>query len=180
MNALISRPKVADLVFQVYGKPLHPELFDNLASRQFVCRGAPMIVRITRTGHVISWQNKDVLLTEIADVNQDLPPSRRVLSYRMHGERTGTWELGHGVVYQMSFQVEKMTPEIYLHVHDEILAEGSKRGLLHNFQPNHRLSVAPLGLVSVEARAECWFLNTFHTFPEEHTVVKSQSLIEVT
>ena len=61
-----------------------------------------------------------------------------------------------------------------------ILADGGKRGLLFNFQPNHRLTVAPLGLVSVEARAECWFLNTFHTFPEEHTVVKSQSLIEVT
>ena len=70
----------------------------------------------------------------------------------MCGERTGSWDLGHGISYQMSFQVEKMTPEIYLHVHDEILAEGNKRGLLHNFQPNHRLAVAPLGLVSVEAR----------------------------
>jgi Protein of unknown function DUF2617 len=179
MNVLFSRPKVAELVFQLYGKPLHPELFDNLASRQFTCRGAPVTVRITRTGHVISWQNKDIILTEIADVNQDLPPSRRVLSYRMHGERGGSWRLGHGVHYQMSFQVEKMTPEIYLHVHDELLLEGTKGGLLHNFQPNHRLTVAPLGLVSVEARTDCWFLNTFHTFPEEFAVVKSQSLIEV-
>jgi hypothetical protein len=35
-----------------------------------------------------------------------------------------------------------------------------------------------LGFVSVEARAGCLFLSTFHTFPDEHTVVKTQSLIE--
>jgi hypothetical protein len=32
--------------------------------------------------------------------------------------------------------------------------------------------------VTVETRAGCLFLSTFHTFPDEHTVVKSQSLIE--
>ena len=78
----------------------------------------------------------------------------------------------------MSFQVEVLPPDIYLHVHDEILADGGKRGFLHNFQPNHRLSVAPLGFIAVETRADCLFLSTFHTFPEEHTIVKSQSLIE--
>ena len=57
-------------------------------------------------------------------------------------------------------------------------ALGSKRGILHNFQPHHRLAVAPLGFVSVEARAGCLFLSAFHTFPDEHTVVKTQSLIE--
>jgi hypothetical protein len=33
MNLHLVRPPVADLVFQVYAKPLHPELFDILASR---------------------------------------------------------------------------------------------------------------------------------------------------
>jgi len=35
-----------------------------------------------------------------------------------------------------------------------------------------------LGFVTVEARPGCLFLSAFHTFPEEHTVVKTQSLIE--
>jgi hypothetical protein len=83
-----------------------------------------------------------------------------------------------GINYQASFQVETLPLEIFLHVHDEILADGGKRGLLHNFQPNHRLAVAPLGYIEVEARPDCLFLSTFHTFPEENTVVKSQSLIE--
>ena len=61
--------------------------------------------------------------------------------------------------------------EVFFHVHDEILADGGKRGLLHNFQPNHRLSLAPLGFVAAEGRAGCLILTTFHTFPDEHAVV---------
>jgi hypothetical protein len=176
-DVFLIRPKVADLVFHLYGKPLHPELFDTLAQRQMRRQDYEVTVRITRTGHVITWQNSKVLLTEIADIDQNLPPSHRLLGYRLRGEHTGSWSFGHGVSYQMNFQVEKLTPEIYLHVHDEILA-GGNRGLLHNFQPNHRLAVAPLGFITLEARAGCLFLTSFHTFPEEHTVIKSQSLIE--
>jgi hypothetical protein len=35
-----------------------------------------------------------------------------------------------------------------------------------------------LGYIAVESRSGCLFLSTFHTFPDEHAVVKSQSLIE--
>src|SRR5205085_12317764 len=138
-----------------------------------------LTVRITRTGHVISWENKDVHLTEVAAaVDQPLPEKRRLLSQRLRGEHNNHLACAHGISYQTSFQVEVLSPEIFLHVHDEILADGGKRGLLHNFQPHHRLSLAPLGFIAVESRAGCQFISSFHTFPDEHTVVKSQSLIE--
>ena len=35
-----------------------------------------------------------------------------------------------------------------------------------------------LGHVVVESRPGCVFVSTFHTFPEENTIVKSQTLIE--
>jgi hypothetical protein len=179
MGVYSVRPRVCDLVFQLYGRPLHPELFDILASRKIQREDYELTVRITRTGHVISWENRDVFLTEVAAAaDQPLPEKRRLLSRRLRGEHSDTLACAHGVSYQMSFQVEVLTPEIFLHVHDEILADGGKRGLLHNFQPNHRLALAPLGYIAVETRARCLFLSTFHTFPEEHTVVKSQSLIE--
>jgi hypothetical protein len=169
---------VSDLVFQLYGRPLHPELFDILAVRKIQRADYELIVRITRTGHVISWGNRHVFLTEVAAGDQPLPQHRRLLHYRLRGERSDAVSPGHGIRYQTSFQVEVLPPEIFLHVHDEILADGGKRGLLHNFQPHHRLALAPLGFVTVEARAGCLFLSTFHTFPDEHTVIKTQSLIE--
>src|SRR5205085_10929203 len=128
---------------------------------------------------VTSWENRDVHLTEVAAAaDQPLPEKRRLLSHRLRHEQNDVLRCAHGISYQMSFQVEVLPPEIFLHVHDEILADGTKRGLLHNFQPNHRLSLAPLGFIAIETRAGCLFLSTFHTFPEEHTVVKTQSLIE--
>src|SRR5262245_29363774 len=179
MGVHFLRPRVGDLVFQLYGRPLHPELFDILAVRKVQREDYELSVRITRTGHVITWANRDVCLSEVAAAaDQPLPEKRRLLSYRLRGEHSGTLTCAHGIHYQMSFQVEALAPEIFLHVHDEILADGGKRGLLHNFQPNHRLALAPLSFVAVEARPGCLFLSAFHTFPDEHTVVKSQSLIE--
>ena len=173
------RPRVSDLVFQLYGRPLHPELFEILASRKVRREDYELTIWITRTGHVLTWENRDVHLTEVAAAaDQELPEKRRQLSYKLRGEHGGNLTCAHGVSYQTSFQVETLQPEIFLHVHDEILADGGKRGLLHNFQPHHRLALAPLGFIAAEARAGCLILSTFHTFPDEHTVVKSQSLIE--
>jgi hypothetical protein len=179
MNVFSLRPRVCDLIFQLYGRPLHPELFDILSWRKIQREDYELTVRITRTGHVISWENRDVHLTEVAAAaDQALPEKRRLLSHRLRGEHCATLPCAHGIHYETSFQVEVLSPEIFLHVHDEILTDGGKRGLLHNFQPHHRLALAPLGFVAVEARARCLFLSTFHTFPEEYTVVKSQTLIE--
>jgi hypothetical protein len=173
------RPAVRELVFQLYGRPLHPELFDILAERRIRHADYELTVRITRTGHVITWANPDVLLTEVtAAGNQDLPRSRRLLHYRLRSEQCAKLACAHGVHYQASFQVEVLPPDIFVHIHDEIVEDGSKRGLLHFFPAHSRWTLAPLGFVTAEARRGCLFLSSFHTFPEECTVVKTQSLIE--
>jgi hypothetical protein len=179
MGVSLLRPRVCDLVFQLHGGPLHPEFFDILAVRKIQREDYELTVRITRTGHVISWQNRAVHLTEVTTAaDQPLPERRRLLSHRVRGEHNSGLPCAHGIYYQMSFQVEVLPLEIFLHVHDEILADGGKRGMLYNFQPNHRLSLAPLGFVTVEGRPGCLIFTTFHTFPDENTIVKSQSLIE--
>src|SRR5262245_47248316 len=156
MNVYSLRPRVSDLVFQLYGRPLHPELFDILSVRKIQREDYDLTVRITRTGHVISWENADVHLTEVTGATDPpLPEKRRLLSYRIRGEHSDSLRCAHGVSYQMSFQVEVLPPEIFLHVHDEILADGGKRGLLYNFQPHHRLALSPLGFITVEGRPGC-------------------------
>ncbi len=179
MNVQLYRPRVEDLVFHVYRRPLHPELFDILDVRKVQQEDAELTLRITRTGHVITWQTPELCLTEVvAAADEPLPEHRRLLDYRLRHEHHDSLVCGHGVTYQMSFQVEALSPEIFFHLHDEILADGCKRGFLHNFQPNHRLSLAPLGFLTLEGRPGCLVIHAFHTFPDEHTIVKSQSLIE--
>jgi hypothetical protein len=179
MDTFLVRPPVGDLVFQLFGRPLHPELFDILAARTIRRDNYTLTVRVTRTGHVISWDDGDVHLTEIAAAaDQELPQRRRLLAFKLRGEHTGKLNCAHGVRYETSFQVEVLAPDIFLHVHEEIAADGGKRGLLHHFPAHHRLAVAPLGFITADARPGCLCLTTFHTFPFENTVVKTQSLIE--
>jgi hypothetical protein len=180
MSVFFLRPRVCDLVFQVFGRPLHPELFDILHVHRVPHRDATLTVRLTRTGHVITWENRDVFLTEVAAAEDEpLPLKRRLLAHRLRGEQSASLACAHGITYQANFQVEVLPPEIFLHVHDEILADGGKRGILHHFPPHHRLALSPLSFVAIESRAGCLFLTAFHTFPDEHTVVKTQSMIEV-
>jgi hypothetical protein len=179
MSVYLMRPRVAELVFQLHGSPLHPEFFDILASRKIQRDDFELTVRITRTGHAITWERQRQVLTEVTtSADLELPASNRLLNYRVKGEHADSVVCARGVRYQMSFQVEVLPEEIFLHVHDEILADGGKRGLLYNFQPNHRLSLAPLGFVTAEAGSSCLIITSFHTFPDENTVVKTQSLIE--
>ena len=179
MAISIVRPPVADLTFQVYGRPLHPELFDIQARRQIVHANFRLVVLITRTGHVISWDNENVHLTEVTAVsNQELPLRRRLLDYRLRQEHYTRLACAHGIHYQASFQVEHLLPDQFAHVHREILDDGGKRGLLHRFSMCAPIGLPPLGFVTAEFRPGCLFLTAFHTFPSEHTVVKTQSLIE--
>jgi hypothetical protein len=179
MGVNILRPRVSKLVFQLYGRSLHPELFDILALRKIQRDDYELTIWITRTGHVVTWQCQGVCLSEVtAEIEQTLPERRRLLNYRVRGEHSDGLCCAGGINYQMSFQVETLQPEIFAHVHEEILGDGNKRGLLCNFRPNHRLALAPLGLVIAESRPGCLIFTSFHTFPEEYTVVKSQSLIE--
>src|SRR5436189_6409972 len=90
------RPRVAELVFHLYGRPLHPELFDILAVRKVQREDYELTVRITRTDHVITWENRDVCLTEVAGAaDQPLPERRRLLSYRLRREHCRTLACPH-------------------------------------------------------------------------------------
>ena len=67
---------------------------------------------------------------------------------------------------------------LFRQVHEELLADGRKRGLLHLLHPHHRFALSPLGFVTADARPGCLVINSFHTFPAECALLKTQTLIE--
>ena len=54
------RPKVAELAFRVYGRALHPELFEVLQTRHVERNGFQAKVDITSAGHVVTWRAPSV------------------------------------------------------------------------------------------------------------------------
>jgi len=56
MEVLTVRPKVAELAFQLYGRPLHPELFEVFETCTVERGGYLAKIDITSAGHVVTWR----------------------------------------------------------------------------------------------------------------------------
>jgi hypothetical protein len=174
------RPKVAELVFKVYGRPLHPELFDVRESRVIERGGYSVKLDVTGAGHVITWRYEGLTLTEVAaDVGQPLPQKRRLLSYKLRGQRHDRLECRGGASYQMNFQIETVEPELFWAFQQELTRDAEQRGLLYCFNPGERLALGALSFIGVESRQRSLLVQAFHTFPDDHAIVKTQSLFEV-
>jgi len=177
---LTARPKVAELAFQLYGRPLHPELFEVYKSST-VERGRYLAkIDITSAGHVVTWRHDGLTLTEVASsASQPLPKRRRLLSSRLKGERNDRVECRGGVVYQVSFQLETVAPDIFWLIQEELLRDGDRRGLLHRFDTNGRMALGAVSFIDFETRNRSLSVHAFHTFPDDYAIVKSQSLFQL-
>jgi hypothetical protein len=173
------RPPVAELVFRLYDRPLHPELFDVLVDRSVQRPGFTLRVQLTRTGHVLSWTDGRSCLSEAtATEGMELPESGCRLAYHFNGNRNGRSSLPEGVRYQISLQTETLLPEQFLHVHEELAIEGARKGLVFHCKSGNRLGPSPLGVVIAQTIPSGVSVSAFHTFPDECALIKTQSLIE--
>jgi hypothetical protein len=174
------RPKIAELVFQLYGRPLHPELF-QICRTQVVKRGDyEATIDITSAGHRITWRYAGLTLTEVANAaHHPMPQRRRLLSYRLKGQRNDRVDCRGNVSYEMSFQLEPVDPEIFWAFQQELVHDGQHSGLLHQFGSNGRLALGALSYVNFEARNRKLLIQAFHTFPDDCAIVKSQSVFQL-
>lgn len=174
------RPKVAELVFQLYGRPLHPELFERHESREVKRGGYEARIDITSAGHLVTWRYDGLTLTEVCTAaHHPLPQKRRLISYPLRGERSDRVECRGGVVYQVSFQLEPVQPEVFWTFQEELAADGRRQGLLHTFESSGRMALGALSYIHVETRNRSMLVQAFHTFPDDYAIVKSQSLFEL-
>lgn len=177
---LSARPKVAELVFHVYGRTLHPELFDVQCTRTVDRGGYSATLAITSSGHVVTWKAGGMTLAEVAGAaSQPLPQKRRLLSHRLTGERSDRMDCRGGGSYQTSFQLERVDPEVFWSFQGELATEGQRRGLLHRFSADDRVALGALSWIDVDVRGRGLLVQAFHTFPDDFAVVKSQSLFEL-
>lgn len=174
------RPKVAELVFQLYGRGLHPELFETYSSRK-ICRGAyEADIKITSAGHVVEWKYGNLLLTEVATAaHHPMPDRRRLMRHPLRGQRSDRMRCRGGVVYQVNFQLEPVEPEVFWTFQQELVLDSETRGMLQRFDSSGRMALGAISYINVETRARSMFVQAFHTFPDDHAIVKSQSLFEI-
>ncbi len=177
---LTVRPKVAELVFHVYGRPLHPELFEVYSTRTVKRGDYQAKIDITSAGHVVTWRYGGLTLTEVATAaHHPLPERRRILSYKLQGQRDDRIECRGGVSYEVSFQLEPVEPEVFWTFQEELTHDAKRQGMLHKFDSSGRMALGALSYINVDVRTRQLLVQAFHTFPDDYAIVKSQSLFRL-
>ncbi|HEY2787752.1 MAG TPA: DUF2617 family protein [Fimbriiglobus sp.] len=173
------RPRVDDLTLRLYDRPLHPEFFDVVASQRIDRPHYSLTVLVTPTGHVFEWGNRRSHVVEVTTAEgRDLPEYGRRMTHPFAGERSGRCRLADGARYHVCLQVERLDPDLFVLVHGELLALGAKAGVLVGFRSPQTVGLNPLSLVTVDSVRLGVAVSAFHTFPDEFTIIKTQSLIE--
>ncbi|MFN0050573.1 MAG: DUF2617 family protein [Planctomycetales bacterium] len=175
-----ARPDVASLVFRLFCRSVHPELLAVYAQASWKTAAYSAQLQICDAGHVITFEHDGQTLCEVAtSLETPLPKHRQVIARRLRGSRSESVEHDGGVLYHVSFQVEQLEPEVFLSYHEELLVDATQSRLAHRFSPTSRMSPEPLSVIQTEERPRSVLVHTFHTFPDNLAVVKTQSLFEV-
>ncbi|MBX6311363.1 MAG: DUF2617 family protein [Isosphaeraceae bacterium] len=180
MGVSSGRSRVADLAFQVFGRALHPDWFRVLAHRRVTQTGWEADIRIIEGGHAIIWASGPIRLTEVlTGPETPLPEPGLLFHSAVRNERSVALTPHARIEYQTCFEVERIDPEVFAHLSDELTLDATKGALFHRFAPTNRMAPAPLSRVHAEARARGLSVQAFHTFPDERAIVRTQSLFEI-
>ena len=80
--------------------------------------------------------------------------------------------------YHFAGQVDAVDYSIFTRVQLELEQSARTAFLSFQFPPHHRLLPGPLSLMQVEGNEHMLTVHTFHTFPEDLAVLRTQSLFE--
>ncbi|REJ95451.1 MAG: DUF2617 family protein [Planctomycetota bacterium] len=178
MKLEFARPDASQLVFQVFERSVHPELFDIYAETHIAAPGFEGVVRICRAGHVVEFRREGRHLTEVvASRDQQLPRRGRCASQLLHGGRDFDCEV-NGIAYCCSAHVEHVDAEVFSELQDELSVDASRALVSYRFPGANRLQPGPVSVIQAEATESCLVLHAFHTFPENRAILRTQSLFE--
>ncbi len=170
----------ADLHLILFDRPLHPELFRHFADFRVEQGRYHADVWICGLSHVVTVTIGQRSMTELISRDSETLPTRGILSrFRLKGERDLEKETPDGWNYMASTQVEQMDEPLYKSVHNDLVRHAVKRGWYHSYDSLADGDMAPFTYIDYEARDAEFHIHTFHSFPHERTIVKTQSIFEL-
>lgn len=173
---LAARPKISELSLTLFGRSLHPELFE--AHKQLEIDRSRYFARmeITNSGHVFYFESDLTKLTEVtAATHHPLPNSRRIESkpflrgFQESVENRGT------VDYRSQFQIELVEPDMFWSIQNQLAQATPQHGIIHRFDSSGRIPFGGISFVYTEARENSLRIQALHTFPDDQAIVKTES-----
>jgi len=168
---------VSDLRLSVYMRALHPEFFDIRASRPFEQVAFDGQLWLIDGGHVVTFVDGPDAVTEVIGPKElELPKRGLVRAEDLAGGREHRIEARGALVYQMAYQVEACSPETYIRQAEELLAS-ARRGHLY-IEGAAAGAARAFSYAVPEPKGRGLLLHAWHGFPAEHTILRTQTLIE--
>lgn len=172
--------RVDDLYFFLYERTLHPELFQIYKIARVQQRRYSAELWVLPLGHLVTIQFEKGFVSElISPANDLLPKSGLSTSFRFRGERDHTQTLGNGLTYILSSQVERLTPQVFPSTHTDLAKHAQRKGMLVTFDDMESDGLAPFSYVDFEARDHEFHVYAFHSFPDDLSILKTQSIFEL-
>ena len=180
MERAQTKQRVEELQFCLYQRALHPELFHIDRVKRVTQDRYQAEIWVTGLAHVVTVQFGDQILTEvIAEDNELLPKAGLAMAFRFRGERDHAQSFEGDVKYILSTQVERMTPQLFPPTHRDYVQHARNRGLFVPFDEWSHEGLAPFTFVDYDARDQEFHVYAYHAFPEELTLLKTQSIFEI-
>ncbi len=178
--SLGQKQRVDGLRFYLYDRPLHPELFDLYHDCRIVKAGYEAQIWVTGCTHVIGFYRDDACLVEVtAGAADELPQRGRLLEMPFRGEKEHQRKRGDGISYMMNFQVEQMSRAVYARTHHDLARLGARRGLFVPFPTWMSNQLTPFTYINYDVRPNELHVFAFHAFPQDLSMIKTQSIFEL-
>lgn len=100
------------------------------------------------------------------------------MEYPLRGSRSDRTECRAGVRYHTNFTLEPLSADMFWAIQKQLTTDGTE-GLLHRFDSSGRLSLGAVSYIHVETRSRSMMLQAIHTFPDDHAIVKVESVFSI-
>jgi hypothetical protein len=180
MSVDSGQARVSDLTYRVYARALHPEWFETKAFRRLSLAGWQADLRIVQGGHMLVWSAGSASLSEVLCTRGlELPETGLLHRSSVRHERSTSLGLNTRVAYHSCVEAERLEPEVFAHMNDELLLDASRGGLFHRARGTNRMVVPAIRLMKVETNRSYLSIHATHTFPEDLAIVRVESLIDL-
>lgn len=177
---LVVRPKISELDFQVFGRPLHPELFEIFATRMITREAYQLRIDITSAGHLLTFRRDGMTVSEVVASHFQPLPGQLLVYRQPAGLLTrDQLKLPGGIDYKFRYQLEPAEPVTFMAIQRELARSSPCEGLLFQFESSGRMSIGGISYINIQSRLTRVHVRAFHTYPDAQVVMTSESVFRV-
>ncbi|WP_437206589.1 DUF2617 family protein [Planctomicrobium sp. SH664] len=174
------RPSIAETSYRFFERPLHPELFSPAVVGRIRTDRYQASLGLCQGGHYLQMTVDGKSVVEVtAPDSQVLSTYGLQQTYFFRDNEELLFESKTPVPYHFAGQVDTVEFGVFTRVQMELEREAARAFVSYQFPSPHRLLAGPLSLVQVEGSEKMLVVHTFHTFPDDLAVLRTQSLFEL-